>query len=277
MFVIVVPLRHRSILNSRRDASLLVRFEEREKRWEAPDHPQGVLPQNWGGIKKNRTVTCMVLKAEDNDRPKNLAFSHDTFRGLMVLSIRWYKLQHQPIKDRVGELHNLILYLFPSLISSVLCGSGSLAVTITISWLACRGIEKKPSGSGQCKENRCRGASNVTNRFTQVGTFLLPPGKIPKILTRGMIVRRDIMKNDVSAHVSLFFTTSFSLWLADVWASYPGKGVSWFLERDQSNIKFMGNKTPGNGKSSLYDGDFPQTDLTASESHKVKVRASFTE
>ncbi|GFV39408.1 hypothetical protein TNCV_1231091 [Trichonephila clavipes] len=37
---------------------------------EASDHSQGVLPQNWGGIKSNRTVTCMVLKATINDRHK---------------------------------------------------------------------------------------------------------------------------------------------------------------------------------------------------------------
>ncbi|GFV17685.1 hypothetical protein TNCV_4407201 [Trichonephila clavipes] len=37
-------------------------------RWEAPDPPQGVLSQNWGGIELNRTATCMVLKATANDK-----------------------------------------------------------------------------------------------------------------------------------------------------------------------------------------------------------------
>ncbi|GFV39291.1 hypothetical protein TNCV_1229931 [Trichonephila clavipes] len=43
------------------------------------DHPQGVLPQNWGETKQNRTVTCMVLKAKANDRRKNLALRRDKF------------------------------------------------------------------------------------------------------------------------------------------------------------------------------------------------------
>ncbi|GFW94350.1 DDE_3 domain-containing protein [Trichonephila clavipes] len=30
--------------------------------------PQDVLPQNWSGTELNRTVTCVVLKATDNDR-----------------------------------------------------------------------------------------------------------------------------------------------------------------------------------------------------------------
>ncbi|GFV41978.1 uncharacterized protein TNCV_2751591 [Trichonephila clavipes] len=41
-----VPSLHGGTLNSRRAASPLVRLVEREERWEAPDHPQGVLPQN---------------------------------------------------------------------------------------------------------------------------------------------------------------------------------------------------------------------------------------
>ncbi|GFW15177.1 hypothetical protein TNCV_173241 [Trichonephila clavipes] len=48
-------------LNSRRAASSLVMLEEREERWETLEHPQGVLPQNWGGTDQNRTVTCTVL------------------------------------------------------------------------------------------------------------------------------------------------------------------------------------------------------------------------
>ncbi|GFW55086.1 uncharacterized protein TNCV_2787011 [Trichonephila clavipes] len=38
---------HGGILNIRRVASPLVRLEEGEERWEASDHLQGVLPQNW--------------------------------------------------------------------------------------------------------------------------------------------------------------------------------------------------------------------------------------
>ncbi|GFW04760.1 hypothetical protein TNCV_4879961 [Trichonephila clavipes] len=45
-----------------------------------PDHPSGVLPQNWGGNQPNRTVTCMALKATANDR-RHLALYHDEFRG----------------------------------------------------------------------------------------------------------------------------------------------------------------------------------------------------
>ncbi|GFV55298.1 uncharacterized protein TNCV_5010451 [Trichonephila clavipes] len=56
-----VPARHGSTLNSRRAASPLVRLVE--GRWETSDHPQSVLPLNWGGIEPKRTVTCMVLKA----------------------------------------------------------------------------------------------------------------------------------------------------------------------------------------------------------------------
>ncbi|GFV54413.1 hypothetical protein TNCV_57641 [Trichonephila clavipes] len=44
---------------------------EGEERWEAPNHPLGVLPPNWGGSEQNRTVTCTVLKAKANDWRKN--------------------------------------------------------------------------------------------------------------------------------------------------------------------------------------------------------------
>ncbi|GFW49502.1 uncharacterized protein TNCV_2842831 [Trichonephila clavipes] len=50
-----------------------------EERWEASEHPQSVLPLNWGGIEPNRTVTCMVLKTTANDR-RHLALCHDEFR-----------------------------------------------------------------------------------------------------------------------------------------------------------------------------------------------------
>ncbi|GFT07766.1 hypothetical protein TNCV_1213731 [Trichonephila clavipes] len=59
----------------------LVRLVEEEKRWEAPNHPQGVLPQNWGGTEKNRTVICTVLKSKTNDRRKNLALSREEYSG----------------------------------------------------------------------------------------------------------------------------------------------------------------------------------------------------
>ncbi|GFV00227.1 zinc finger protein [Trichonephila clavipes] len=64
-------------LNNRRAASPLVWLVEGEERW---DHTQGALPQNRGGNERNRTVTCMVLKATANDR-RHLALCHDEFRG----------------------------------------------------------------------------------------------------------------------------------------------------------------------------------------------------
>ncbi|GFU63306.1 uncharacterized protein TNCV_661401 [Trichonephila clavipes] len=42
-----VPSWHGGTLNSRRTTSHLVRLVEGEEKWEAPDNPQGVLPQNW--------------------------------------------------------------------------------------------------------------------------------------------------------------------------------------------------------------------------------------
>ncbi|GFX76761.1 uncharacterized protein TNCV_664681 [Trichonephila clavipes] len=63
-----------------RAASPLVRLVEGEEKWEASDHPQGVLPQNWGETELNHTVTCMVLKATANDR-RPLALCHDEFHG----------------------------------------------------------------------------------------------------------------------------------------------------------------------------------------------------
>ncbi|GFV41273.1 transposable element Tcb2 transposase [Trichonephila clavipes] len=67
-------------LNSHRAASPLVRLGEGEERWEIPDPPQCVLPQNWVGIEKNRTITCMVLKATANDRCR-MPHCHDEFHG----------------------------------------------------------------------------------------------------------------------------------------------------------------------------------------------------
>ncbi|GFY07683.1 uncharacterized protein TNCV_4095531 [Trichonephila clavipes] len=79
MLVNVVPSQHGGTLNSHRAPSPLVRLVEREEKWEAPDHPQGALPQNWGESEPIRPVTCMVLKVKANDRRKNLALSRDEF------------------------------------------------------------------------------------------------------------------------------------------------------------------------------------------------------
>ncbi|GFU24195.1 uncharacterized protein TNCV_2007711 [Trichonephila clavipes] len=72
---------HGGTLNNHRATSPLVRLEEGEERWEAYDHPKGVLPQNWGRTEQNSTVTRVVLKAKANDRRKNLALHRDEFRG----------------------------------------------------------------------------------------------------------------------------------------------------------------------------------------------------
>ncbi|GFW09833.1 uncharacterized protein TNCV_4251621 [Trichonephila clavipes] len=66
-----VPLRHGGTLNSHRAASSVVWLVEREEKLEAPGHPQGFLPLNWGGTEQNSTFTCMVLKAKANGRCKN--------------------------------------------------------------------------------------------------------------------------------------------------------------------------------------------------------------
>ncbi|GFS90968.1 uncharacterized protein TNCV_2119691 [Trichonephila clavipes] len=76
----IVPSRHGGTLNSHRATSPLVRLVEGEERWEVPDHPQGILPKNWGETELNRSVTCMVLKVTANDR-HHLAICHDEFRG----------------------------------------------------------------------------------------------------------------------------------------------------------------------------------------------------
>ncbi|GFW95973.1 hypothetical protein TNCV_4174001 [Trichonephila clavipes] len=63
-----VSLLGRCTLGSCQAANPVVRFVEREKRWEAPDLQKGVLPQNLREIKPNRIVPCMLLKAMDKDR-----------------------------------------------------------------------------------------------------------------------------------------------------------------------------------------------------------------
>ncbi|GFU65462.1 uncharacterized protein TNCV_633851 [Trichonephila clavipes] len=81
----IVPLQYGGTLNSHRATSPLVRLVKGEKRWGALDHFQGVLPQNWVGTEKNRTVTCIIphltchLKSTDNDRRKSLALFNDGF------------------------------------------------------------------------------------------------------------------------------------------------------------------------------------------------------
>ncbi|GFT28826.1 uncharacterized protein TNCV_3585431 [Trichonephila clavipes] len=82
---------HGGTLNSRRAASRFVKLVEGEERWEAPNHPQGVLSLNWGETELNRSVTSMVLKARANDR-RHLALSHDEFPWTLIwpLPIRWH-------------------------------------------------------------------------------------------------------------------------------------------------------------------------------------------
>ncbi|GFW83580.1 hypothetical protein TNCV_2204291 [Trichonephila clavipes] len=53
--------------SSRRATRPLVRLMEGEERLEASDHSQGILTQNWKVTERNRTVTCMELKATGND------------------------------------------------------------------------------------------------------------------------------------------------------------------------------------------------------------------
>ncbi|GFX68825.1 stonustoxin subunit alpha [Trichonephila clavipes] len=57
----VVPSQHGGTLNNDRATSPLLRLVEREGRWEAPDHSQSVLSQNWGGTEQIRTVTYMII------------------------------------------------------------------------------------------------------------------------------------------------------------------------------------------------------------------------
>ncbi|GFW36557.1 uncharacterized protein TNCV_1955571 [Trichonephila clavipes] len=78
----IVSLRHGGTPNSRRVASLLLRLFEGKERWEAPDHPQVVLPQICGGTEPKRTVPCMGLKAKDNDSCTMPPFAMINFVGL---------------------------------------------------------------------------------------------------------------------------------------------------------------------------------------------------
>ncbi|GFY00692.1 uncharacterized protein TNCV_2140851 [Trichonephila clavipes] len=65
----IVPSRHEGTLNSRRATSPLMRLVEEEERSEAPDHHQGVLPQNWDETELNRSVTSMVTKRQASLSP----------------------------------------------------------------------------------------------------------------------------------------------------------------------------------------------------------------
>ncbi|GFV88148.1 uncharacterized protein TNCV_3242971 [Trichonephila clavipes] len=67
----IVPLRHRGTLNSRRDATHLVRLVEREERWKAPDHLQGVFLQNWDELSKivPSTLWCLKLRRTGGPLP----------------------------------------------------------------------------------------------------------------------------------------------------------------------------------------------------------------
>ncbi|GFX32647.1 uncharacterized protein TNCV_887871 [Trichonephila clavipes] len=49
----IVPSQHGGTLNNRRATSPLVRLVEGDRRWVAPGHPQGALPQNCGGTEQN--------------------------------------------------------------------------------------------------------------------------------------------------------------------------------------------------------------------------------
>ncbi|GFT70861.1 uncharacterized protein TNCV_4163451 [Trichonephila clavipes] len=77
----IEPSWQEGTLNNRQAVSFLVRLLEEKERWEAPEHPQGVFLQIWGGTEQNRTVPCMVLKAMANDRCKILTLHRDEFRG----------------------------------------------------------------------------------------------------------------------------------------------------------------------------------------------------
>ncbi|GFX67019.1 hypothetical protein TNCV_4181441 [Trichonephila clavipes] len=72
----------------RRTASLLVRLQEGEERWEAPGHLQVFLPLNWGRTEQNSTVTCRVFKAKANDKRKILALFRDELRDFQPDFVR---------------------------------------------------------------------------------------------------------------------------------------------------------------------------------------------
>ncbi|GFX60105.1 RNase H domain-containing protein [Trichonephila clavipes] len=77
---------------------------EGEERWEAPDFSQGVLPQNWNGNEKNCTVTCMVLKT--NDEALGSLASLLNGKEIWILSDSRSAMRHlsswQSVRDNVG-------------------------------------------------------------------------------------------------------------------------------------------------------------------------------
>ncbi|GFU87347.1 uncharacterized protein TNCV_2716331 [Trichonephila clavipes] len=75
----LVNLLHGATLNSCRVASPLVRLVEGNER-EAPDHPYGVLPQNWGGkrAKSHCNIWCSKLRLTTDVQQ---ASCHTEFRG----------------------------------------------------------------------------------------------------------------------------------------------------------------------------------------------------
>ncbi|GFV89001.1 hypothetical protein TNCV_4912011 [Trichonephila clavipes] len=75
----IVPSRYGDILNCCRAEGLLY-DRWKGKRGGRPLNPSGAFPQNLDGTEQNHVVTCMVLKAEANDRRKNIALSGDEFR-----------------------------------------------------------------------------------------------------------------------------------------------------------------------------------------------------
>ncbi|GFV26433.1 uncharacterized protein TNCV_4308321 [Trichonephila clavipes] len=75
----IVTSRHGFTLNSCRTASPFVRLVKKEE-VAGPDHSMVFLPQVWRGRESSHTVTCIMLKATDNDRP-HLALCHDEFLG----------------------------------------------------------------------------------------------------------------------------------------------------------------------------------------------------
>ncbi|GFU42133.1 uncharacterized protein TNCV_4553471 [Trichonephila clavipes] len=89
----IVPVQHGVTQNICRAVSLLVCLVE--EKWEAPDHPQIILTQNWGVTEPKRTVTCMVLKATVNDRRRKTGPCHDFKDLYLALPISWSSLQQQ--------------------------------------------------------------------------------------------------------------------------------------------------------------------------------------
>ncbi|GFX48769.1 uncharacterized protein TNCV_3479531 [Trichonephila clavipes] len=75
----IMPPRHDGTLNSRRDASPLVRLVEGEERSGSPRlHIQCVLPQNWNRIEQNRTASCSKLRLTTG---VNVVLCRNVFRG----------------------------------------------------------------------------------------------------------------------------------------------------------------------------------------------------